>query len=81
MFPMEKPLKMLDRSLYVRDRRSTKDRRRRRPYHLARLAYRGFERRSHQDRRSQAERRANWVRVANWSSVYPKHLSISKYLP
>ncbi len=47
---MEKPLKMLDRSLYVLDRRS------------------------------QAERRANWVRVTNWSSVYPKHLSISKYL-
>ena len=80
MFPMEKPLKMLVRSLYVRDRRSTKDRRRRRSYHLARLAYRGSERRGRQDRRSQAERRAGWVRVTKWSSVYLKHLTISKYL-
>ena len=77
---MEKPGKMLGRSLYVLDRRSTKDRRRRRPYHLARLAYRGSKRRSNQDRRSQAERRAGCVRVTKWSSVYLKHLTISKYL-
>ena len=77
---MDKSGKMLDRSLYVLDRRSTKDRRRRRPYHLACLAYRGSERRSHQDRRSQAERRAGWVRVTKWSSVYLKHLTISKFL-
>ena len=67
---METHLKMLNRSLYVLDRRSTKDRRRRRPYHLAGFAYRGSERRSNQDRRSQAERRANWVRATDWSSVY-----------
>ncbi len=60
------------------DRRSNKPRRR--PYHLARLPYRGSERRSHQDRRSQAERRAGWVRVTKWSSVYLKHLTISKFL-
>jgi hypothetical protein len=69
---------MLDRSLYAIDRRSTKDRRR--VYYLARLLRREPERRSNQERRSQGERRAGWVRVTKWSSVYLKHLKISKYL-
>ncbi len=60
------------------DRRSTKDRRK--AYQLARLLHRGSERRSNQERRSPADRRAGWVRITKWSSVYLKHLTISKYL-
>jgi len=68
---------LVDNSVFF-DRRSAKPRRR--PHQLARLPYRGSERRSHQERRSQGERRAGWVRVSKWSSVHLKHLTISKYL-
>ena len=62
------------------DRRSAKDRRRRKVYLLARWRHREPERRNTQDRRSQAEHRADWVRVSKWSSAHLKHLKISKYL-
>jgi hypothetical protein len=69
---------MLARNLSCIDRRLPKDRRK--PYHLARLTYRGGERRNDQERRSQRERRAGWVRVSKWSSVYLKDLMIGKFL-
>ena len=62
------------------DRRTTRDRRRRKVYHLARWTRQDPERRKHQDRRSQGERRAGWVRVSKWSSAHLKHLKISKFL-
>lgn len=69
---------MLARNLSRIDRRVPKDRRK--PYHFARLTYRGAERRNEKERRSQGERRAGWVRMSKWSSVYLKDLMIGKFL-
>jgi hypothetical protein len=60
------------------DRRSAKYRRR--PYHLARLTYRGPERRDGEERRLKGKRRSGWIRMSQWWSVYLKRLKIAKFL-
>jgi hypothetical protein len=71
---------MLARNRGFFDRRTRKDRRRHKIYHLARWRRQDPERRKNKDRRSQGERRAGWIRVSKFSSAQLKNLTISKYL-
>ena len=60
------------------ERRSGKDRRN--TFSLARLTYKGPERRNLIKRRSTEERRSDWVRINKWSSICLSEYKISKYL-
>ena len=60
------------------ERRSGKDRRSK--VSMARLTYKGPERRNFIKRRSAEERRSDWVRINKWSSICLSEYKISKYL-
>jgi hypothetical protein len=60
------------------ERRSGKDRRS--TFSLARLTYKGPERRYLIKRRSAEERRGDWVRINKWSSICLSEYKIAKFL-
>ena len=60
------------------ERRNGKDRRS--MFSLARLIYKGPERRNLIKRRSTEERRIDWVRINKWSSICLSEYKIAKYL-
>ena len=60
------------------ERRSGKDRRS--TFSLARLTYKGPERRNLIKRRSAEERRNDWVKINKWSSICLSEYKIAKYL-
>ena len=60
------------------DRRSGKDRRNK--VSLARLTYKGPERRNLIRRRSATERRSDWVKISKWSSICLSEYKIAKFL-